>query len=73
MRCIRWMDDYHMSDDFDHICKKFLEGWTACFDYFKLGQELDPITGKPTKTSEWYSSCMLMYLYAATREGMQVL
>ena len=34
---------------------------------FKLGQELDPITGKPTKSSQWYSSCMLMYLYAAQR------
>ena len=37
------------------------------FDDLKLGQELDPITGIPTKSSEWYSSTMLMYLYATQR------
>lgn len=67
LRCIRWMDFYDMSGDFDYICKKWQDAWTNCFDYFKLGQELDPITGKPTKSSQWYSSCMLMYLYAAKR------
>lgn len=67
LRCTRWMDEYAMGKDFDHICQKFLEGWTDCFDDIKLGQELDPITGKPTRCSEWYSSCMLMYLYAAER------
>ncbi|MBE7000646.1 MAG: hypothetical protein E7428_10755 [Ruminococcaceae bacterium] len=67
LRCTRWMDEYAMGADFDYICEKFLEGWTNCFDEVKLGQELDPITGKPTKSSEWYSSCMLMYLYAAER------
>ena len=67
LRAIRWMDDYGMQRDFDYICKKWLEAWTDCFDSFKLGQELDPITGKPTKSSQWYSSCMLMYLYAAQR------
>lgn len=67
LRCIRWMDYYNMSDDFDYICKKWLSAWTDCFDHFKLGQEIDPLTGEPTKSSEWYSSCMLMYLYAAER------
>ena len=67
LRCIRWMDYYGMSKDFDYICKQWIEAWTRCFDYFKSGQEIDPITGNPTKSSEWYSSCMLMYLYAADR------
>lgn len=67
LRCIRWMDYYGMSKDFDYICKQWIEAWTRCFDYFKFGQEIDPITGNPTKSSEWYSSCMLMYLYAADR------
>ena len=67
LRAIRWMDDYGMQSDFDYICRKWLEAWTDCFDDFKLGQELDPVTGKPTKSSQWYSSCMLMYLYAAQR------
>jgi hypothetical protein len=32
-----------------------------------MGQELDPISGVPTECSEWYSSTMLFYLYAAKR------
>ena len=67
LRCIRWMDYYNMSEEFDYICGQWLKAWTDCFEYFKLGQELDPHTGKPTKSSEWYSSCMLMYYYAAER------
>lgn len=67
LRLTRWMDYYGMGGDFDYICKQWIKAWTDCFSYFKLGQELDPITGTPTKSSEWYSSCMLMYLYAAER------
>ncbi|MBR5528020.1 MAG: hypothetical protein IKV97_03380, partial [Clostridia bacterium] len=67
LRCTRWMDKYGYSEYFDHICRKWVEAWTACYDTFKMGQEIDPITGIPTASSEWYSSCMLMYLYAAGR------
>lgn len=70
LRCTRWMDDYGFQKDFDDICIKWLEAWTRCFDDMKLGQELDPITGEPSKCSEWYSSCMLFYLYAAQRMGI---
>lgn len=67
LRCTRWMDDYGMSRDFDILCEKWLKAWTACFDHFKLGQELDPITGEPSPSSEWYSSVMLFYWYGARR------
>jgi len=67
LRCTRWMDEYGMAEDFDILCEKWLKAWTACFDYFKLGQELDPITGEPSISSEWYSSVMLFYWYAAQR------
>ncbi len=70
LRCIRWMDDYGMSDEFDELCEKWLSAWTDSFDSFKLGQELDPITGKASPSSEWYSSTMLFYLYAAKRLGI---
>ena len=70
LRCIRWMDDYGMSQEFDLLCEKWLSAWTECFDSFKLGQELDPVTGKPSPSSEWYSSTMLFYLYAAKRLGL---
>lgn len=70
LRCIRWMDYYHWNEDFDYICEKWLETWTEHFDDIKLAQEIDPITGVPTKSSEWYSSCMLAYIYAARRLGI---
>lgn len=67
LRCTRWMDDYGFAEDLDYICRQWLKAQTACYPQFKLGQELDPFTGKPTHTSEWYSSCMLFYLYSAQR------
>lgn len=70
LRCTRWMDDYGYSEDFDNICQKWLKAWTACYSEMKFGQELDPHTGEPTSSSEWYSSCMLFYLYAAQRLGI---
>ena len=70
LRCTRWMDRYGKSDDLDHICEKWLEAWTEHFDMVKLGQELDPFTGIPSPSSEWYSSTMLFYLYSAKRFGI---
>lgn len=67
LRCTRWMDFYGMEKDFDVLCEKWLEAWTNCFDELKMGQELDPFSGKPTECSQWYSSCMLFYTYAARR------
>ena len=70
IRCTRWMDAYGWEKDFDVVCEKWLEAWTRCFDTMPLGQELDPISGEPTKCSPWYSSGMLSYLYAASRLGV---
>ena len=70
LRCSRWMDYYGMGRDFDHLCRQWLSGWTNCFDRMKFGQELYPSTGEPTTSSEWYSSGMVFYLYAAKRLGL---
>ena len=67
LRCSRWMDYYGWSEDYEYILSKWLETWTEYYDEIKLAQEIDPITGVPTKSSEWYSSCMLNYVYAARR------
>jgi len=67
LRLTMWMDAYGYSKDFDHICRKWLEAWTLHYDSLKFGQELDPHTGIPSPCSQWYSSCMLFYLYAARR------
>ena len=70
LRCTRWMDDYGWGEDFDHLCERWVEAWTRCYDRFKFGQELDPFTGEPSECSEWYSSCMLFYIYAVRRLGL---
>ena len=69
LRATMWMDQYGFSDDFDNLCKKWVEAWTKHYDILKFGQELDPISGVPTRSSEWYSSTMLFYLYAVNRLG----
>lgn len=61
------MDYYGWSEDFDYICSKWVESWTKHFEDIKLAQEIDPVTGVPTDSSEWYSSCMLCYIYAVDR------
>lgn len=67
LRCTLWMDDYGWGEDFDELCEKWVEAWTDCYGKLKFGQELDPFTGEPSPSSEWYSSTMLFYLYAVKR------
>jgi len=69
LRCSRWMDDYGYGADYDFILKKWLEAWTKHYETIPFAQEIDPITGVPTKSSKWYSSCMLNYIYAVRRLG----
>ena len=69
LRCTLWMDKYHMTDDFDAILEKWITKWTFG-NSIMFGQELDPITGEATNCSEWYSSCMLLYIYAVRRLGL---
>ncbi|MBR5445082.1 MAG: hypothetical protein IKV57_03105 [Clostridia bacterium] len=70
LRCSRWMDAYGWHDDYAYVCEKWLETWTKHYDTVKLAQEIDPITGEPTQCSQWYSSCMMGYIYAAKRLGL---
>ena len=67
LRTTLWMEKYGFEKEFKRLCEKWVDAWTRHFDYIKLGQELDPVSGVPTKCSEWYSSTMLFYLYAAGR------
>ena len=60
---------YGKSRDFDEILEKWVRQWTYS-EKIKFGQELNPITGEPSECSEWYSSCMLVYLYAVKRLGL---
>jgi hypothetical protein len=67
LRCTLWMDEYGFSEDFDRLSRAWVDAWTEHYDTLKMGQELDPVSGIPTNCSEWYSSTMLFYLYAAER------
>ncbi|MBQ3114911.1 MAG: hypothetical protein IJC06_02150 [Clostridia bacterium] len=70
LRTTLWLEKYGFAKDMDYLCSKWVEAWTKHFDTIKLGQELDPITGVPSPSSEWYSSTMLFYLYSAKRLGI---
>ncbi len=70
LRCTRWMDYYGKQKDFDEILKKWIAAWTFG-NKIMFGQELDPITGETSQCSEWYSSCMLVYIYAVRRLGLK--
>jgi len=70
LRATLWMDRYGFGRDMDYLCEKWVQAWTKHSDKVRFGQELDPITGVPTACSQYYSSCMLFYLYAAKRLGM---
>lgn len=70
LRCTRWMDAYGLERDFDQLCEKWVQAWTDGFETAAFGQELDPLTGIPSECSQWYSSCMLFYVYAVRRLGL---
>ena len=65
-----WMDHYGWSEDFDYVCGQWLKAWTDHYDFSKIGQEIDPVTGVPTTCSQWYSSCMMDYVYTVKRLGL---
>ena len=70
VRCSRWMDKYGWSQDYDYILRKWIEAWVTHYGSIKFAQEIDPISGVPTRSSEWYSSCMLAFAYGVRRLGL---
>ena len=66
LRSTMWMEKYGFNKEYEYLKKTWVDTWTKHYDRLKMGQELDPITGIPTKSSEWYSSTMLFYLYCVT-------
>lgn len=66
-RCTLWMDDYDKKEDFDFVCEKWIKATIKNIDKIHFGQELDPITGETTMWSDFYSSCMLFFIYAVRR------
>lgn len=67
LRCSLWMDEYSYSKEYDNLLAKWVEGLVNNFEYNPMSQELDPITGKASGASPWYSTAMLLFIYAIKR------
>lgn len=66
LRTTRWMEKYGRFAEMEEIMRRWVAAWCAS-ETIQFGQELHPITGKPSQSSQWYSSCMLYFLYAIRR------
>ena len=67
LRCQRWMDDYGAGRDYDVLLEKWVDRLATAQRPFT--QEIDPLTGHMTDCSVYYSSAMLLYIYAVRRLG----
>ena len=67
LRCSLWMDYYGYIKDYDHILYQWLDAFINNFDNNPFGQEIDPISGKSSGASLWYSSSMILFLYIIRR------
>jgi len=70
LRCSLWMDDYGYSSLYDEVLKKWCIGFVNNFNISPMSQELDPITGAASGASAWYSTSMLLFIYAKNRLGI---
>ncbi len=68
LRALRWMDYYGKGEDLEHIMRQWVDA-LASTDDIRFSQELHPVTGRPSTSSQWYSSIMLFYVAACRRLG----
>lgn len=68
LRALRWMDHYGYGEDLEHIMRRWVDA-LASSDEIRFSQELHPITGVPSTSSQWYSSIMLFYVASCRRLG----
>jgi len=68
LRSLRWMEKYGRKKELEENMLKWISAWCAS-DSIQFGQELDPFTGKPSQSSEYYSSTMIFFLESAKRLG----
>ena len=58
LRALRWMDYYGKGEDLEYLMKRWVSALVRSED-IQFSQELHPVTGKLSKSSQWYSSCFL--------------
>lgn len=66
LRTLRWMPALGHTAEMEEIMRRWVSAWSRSKTTL-FGQELHPITGEPSVSSQWYSSCMLYYLHALRR------
>jgi len=66
LRSLLWMDRYGFSKQAEDVMEKWLKAWVGS-STIQYGQELHPINGIPSESSQYYSSCMIYMLYAMKR------
>ena len=69
LRTLLWMERYGFSSEMEEMMHRWIAAWCASTTT-QFGQELHPLTGEPSRCSQWYSSCMLYFLHALKRLGM---
>ncbi len=69
LRALRWMDYYGKGEDLEYLMKRWVSALVRSED-IQFSQELHPVTGKLSKSSQWYSSCMLFFVSAVRRLGL---
>ena len=68
LRALRWMDYYGWGDDLEELMRRWVDA-LASSETMRFAQELHPVTGEMSKSSQWYSSAMLFYVAACRRLG----
>ena len=66
LRTLRWMEKYGRAAEMEEVMVRWVDAWSRSRTT-RFGQELHPVTGEPSESSEWYSSCMLYFLHAIRR------
>jgi hypothetical protein len=66
LRALRWMDFYGRTDDLEHLMRAWVSSLLKS-KKIQFCQELHPITGELSQSSEWYSSTMLFFISAVRR------
>ena len=62
------MDFYGYGEDYDTMLIRWIEGIARSDRNFC--QKLDPRSGEMSESSEWYSSSLLLFIYACRRLGI---
>lgn len=66
LRSMRWLPRIGRTAEMEEVMEKWLTAWANSMTT-RFGQELHPLTGEPSKCSQYYSSCMLYLLHSMRR------